>query len=132
MKASVKPIVLGSLIALSCGLASSAAQAQAKVSNGVLTDQKGMTLYTFDKDSAGKSACTGNCEKLWAPLTATGSSTASTGSSGSKDYTIIQRDDGTKQWAYKGKPLYTFSRDKKPGDKTGDNFANGIWHVAKP
>ncbi len=132
MKVRLNRIVLGSLLALSVGLAATEARSQAKISNGVLTDQKGMTLYTFDKDTPGKSVCTGNCEKLWAPLTATDSSTASTGSSGSKDYTVIQRDDGMKQWAYKGKPLYTFTRDQKPGDKTGDNFANGIWHIAKP
>ncbi len=47
------------------------------------------------------------------------------------DWTIIDRTDGTKQWAYKGKPLYTFVQDKKPGDMTGDGKANGAWHVAK-
>ena len=40
------------------------------------------------------------------------------------------RDDGGKQWAYKGKPLYTWSKDAKAGDKTGDDV-NNIWHVAK-
>jgi predicted lipoprotein with Yx(FWY)xxD motif len=39
------------------------------------------------------------------------------------------RDDGSRQWAYEGKPLYHWSKDKSPGDKTGDNF-NGMWHVA--
>jgi predicted lipoprotein with Yx(FWY)xxD motif len=36
------------------------------------------------------------------------------------------------QWAYKGKPLYTFAKDTKPGDTTGDGFLNGAWHIAKP
>ena len=44
---------------------------------------------------------------------------------------IITRDDGGKQWAYKGKPLYLWAKDAKPGDKTGDGF-NNVWHVAKP
>jgi predicted lipoprotein with Yx(FWY)xxD motif len=48
------------------------------------------------------------------------------------DYTIITRDDGTKQWAYKGRALYTWKNDKKPSDITGDGFLNGAWHIAKP
>jgi predicted lipoprotein with Yx(FWY)xxD motif len=40
--------------------------------------------------------------------------------------------DGNKQWAYKGHPLYTWKDDKKPGDITGDGFANGVWHIAQP
>ena len=44
---------------------------------------------------------------------------------------MITRDDGSKQWAYKGKPLYTWAKDTKPGDKTGDGF-NNAWRVAKP
>ena len=46
-------------------------------------------------------------------------------------YTVIDRTDGTKQWAYKGKPLYLFAKDAKPGDRTGDNVRD-IWHVVKP
>jgi len=121
----------GLLLANILGCFSTFAWSQAMVSNGMLTDQSGKTLYTFDKDTTGKSACTGNCEKLWQPLAATSSGTASTGSSADKDYTVINRDDGTKQWAYKGKPLYTFSKDEKPGDKNGDNF-NSVWHIATP
>jgi predicted lipoprotein with Yx(FWY)xxD motif len=47
-------------------------------------------------------------------------------------YTIITRDDGSNQWAYKGRPLYTWKDDKKPGDITGDGFLNGAWHIAQP
>ncbi len=49
----------------------------------------------------------------------------------SGDWTIVTRDDGGKQWAYKGKPVYLWAKDQKPGDKTGDGF-NSVWHVAKP
>lgn len=44
----------------------------------------------------------------------------------------LERDDGSRQWAYKGKPLYTFAKDAKPGDITGDGFLNGAWHLAMP
>ena len=92
----------------------------------VLIDDKGMTLYVFEKDSAGKSACNGPCAGNWPPLMAT------TSSSAVGDYTIITRDDGSKQWAYKGRPLYTWHNDKAPGDISGDGFLNGAWHIAKP
>jgi len=94
-----------------------------KASDGTMTDAKGMTLYVFDKDSGGKSACNGPCAANWPPLAAP----ADAGAQG--DWTVITRDDGSKQWAYKGKPVYRWSKDAKPGDKTGDNF-NNVWHVA--
>lgn len=95
-----------------------------KGANGVWVDAKGMTLYTFDKDSGGKSACNGPCATNWPPLMA-GADAKAAG-----DWTIVTRDDGGKQWAYKGKPLYTWSKDSKPGDMTGDNV-NNVWHTAK-
>ena len=51
---------------------------------------------------------------------------------GAGDWTVVVRDDGLKQWAYKGKPVYTWVKDTKPGDTTGDGFNNGVWHIAKP
>ena len=96
-----------------------------KVEGGVLTNSSGMSLYTFDKDTGGKSACTGSCATNWPPLLAGASDKAS------GDYSIITRDDGAKQWAYKGKPLYLWSKDQKPGDTTGDG-RNNTWHLAKP
>ena len=114
-----------SLIALTT--AAWAADAPVKVADGVLVGANGMTLYTFDKDAAGsgKSACNGPCATNWPPLAAAAGDTAG------GDYSIITRDDGAKQWASKGKPLYFWSKDQKVGDKTGDGL-NGVWHVAKP
>jgi predicted lipoprotein with Yx(FWY)xxD motif len=107
-------------------VASSMAAAQpAKTADGVLTGPNGMTLYTFDRDSGGKSACNGSCVGNWPPLMAAAGDTAS------GDYSIITRDDGAKQWAYKGKPLYYWSKDTKPGDKTGDGMGN-MWKAARP
>ena len=81
-----------------------------------------MTLYVFDKDADGKSMCNAKCAENWPPLVADGAA--------SGDFTVITRDDGKKQYAYKGKPLYYWSKDQKPGDKTGDGV-NNVWHVAK-
>jgi predicted lipoprotein with Yx(FWY)xxD motif len=92
----------------------------------VLTDDKGLTLYVFDKDSGGKSACNGQCADNWSPLMAIAASKPM------GDYSVITRDDGSKQWAYKGHPLYTWKDDKKAGDITGDGRLNGAWHIAQP
>ena len=100
--------------------------APTKVMDGVLTNSAGMTLYTFDKDTAGsgKSVCNGPCAANWPPLLAAADAKAR------GDYSIITRDDGTKQWAYKGKPLYLWVKDSKPGDRTGDGF-NNAWRLAR-
>ena len=90
-----------------------------------LVDAKGMTLYTFDKDAGGKSACSGKCAQNWPPLMADASAAAPPG------FSIVTRGDGTKQWAYKGKPLYGWVKDKKPGDASG-NGVNNLWHIARP
>ncbi|MDF3076020.1 MAG: hypothetical protein K0S54_3687 [Alphaproteobacteria bacterium] len=116
--------------ALALGLLAGCADEPAKVAENakgkILTDSKGMTLYTFDRDTAGKSACNGQCAVNWPPLMVAANSTAS------GDWTVVTRDDGSKMWAYKGKPLYTWIKDTKPGEMTGDGVANNTWHVAKP
>jgi predicted lipoprotein with Yx(FWY)xxD motif len=116
------------LCAASGAFAQGAAPAKsADTSKGkTLVDAKGMTLYTFDKDTGGKSACNGPCATSWPPLTAAANAKAS------GDWAIVARDDGSSQWAYKGKPLYAWSKDTKPGDVTGDGLLNGAWHVAVP
>ena len=90
----------------------------------VFADAAGMTLYTFDKDSAGVSNCYDACAAMWPPFKSDAMAKA-TG-----DWTIVGRKGGGNMWAYEGKPLYTYSKDKKPGETTGDGVG-GIWHVAK-
>lgn len=90
----------------------------------IFTDAKGMTLYTYDKDAKGKSNCYDKCAANWPPLKA---------EAGAKDeggWTVVNRTDGSKMWAYDGKPLYTFVKDKKAGDTAGDGVAD-VWHIAK-
>ncbi len=107
--------------------ASMVAAEPTKLANGVLTGPNGMTLYTFDKDTAGSgtSVCNGPCATNWPPLMAADTDKAQ------GDYTVVVRDDGGKQWALKGKPLYYWVKDTKPGDTTGDGVLK-IWHTAKP
>jgi predicted lipoprotein with Yx(FWY)xxD motif len=96
----------------------------AKFEGGLLVNPAGMTLYTFDKDAAGsgKSTCNGPCAVNWPPLKATDADHAS------GDWSIAVRDDGSKQWAHMGKPVYLWIKDQKPGDKTGDGVLK-VWHV---
>lgn len=119
------------LAALTAGGASASTStpgtpAEVQVVSGVLAGKNGMTLYTFDKDTAGsgKSVCNGPCATNWPPLMA-GETTPS------GDYSVITRDDGQKQIAYKGKPLYFWIKDTKPGDTTGNGF-NNVWRTATP
>ena len=101
-----------------------AADAPATVSDGVYVGANGMTLYTFDKDTPGISACTGSCAERWPPAAATAADQPA------GDLTIIKRPDGSLQWADSGKPLYLYQDDHKPGDVAGDG-KGGVWHVVK-
>ena len=99
--------------------------AAVKVAGGMFTDAKGMSLYTFDNDKeANKSACAGNCLNNWPVLKAEASD------KDMGDWKVIARDDGAKQWAYKGKPLYYFAMDKAAGNKAGEGRGM-VWHLAK-
>jgi predicted lipoprotein with Yx(FWY)xxD motif len=122
-----KSTLIALALAAVLGACASVASLPTKTADGVLTGPSGMTLYTFDRDAAGsgKSVCNGPCATNWPPLMAAASDQPS------GDYTIITRDDGSKQWAHKGKPLYFWAKDAKPGDKTGDGF-NKVWSVARP
>lgn len=92
-----------------------------------LADPKGMTLYTFDKDSKGVSTCTGTCATIW-PAYGPGSTAPATLPT---NITTLKRGDGSMQYAYKGMPLYYYSKDTKAGDLLGDGVG-GVWHLAKP
>lgn len=121
MKARFAPAAMATLFFLSTA---AVAQTGFKTSDGILVDDKGRTVYTFDKDTpnSGKSACNGECAALWPPVVPNGEANA--------PYSVVTRDDGSKQLAYKGKPLYLWVKDQKPGDRTGDGVKN-VWHVVK-
>lgn len=128
-------IRIASLSILATALTAACSMAQvnqtpppATAMDGVLVGPNQMTLYVFDRDAAGsgKSVCNGGCATNWPPLA------AAAGAASMGDWAVVTRDDGTKQWAYKGRPLYFWIKDTKPGDKTGDGFLNNTWHVAKP
>ena len=93
----------------------------------VLTDTNHKTLYAFteDKSSPNGSSCNNGCAIEWPPLLAEENDKAS------GDYTLVTRDNGDKQWAYRGIPLYRFVDDNIPGDTIGEDDES-IWYVAQP
>ena len=100
----------------------------------ILVNGSSQTLYLFEKDKNGKSACSGACAKAWPPLLTKGKPKAGTGAQASKLGTT-KRADGTTQVTYGGHPLYTFAPDKnKPGSTKGqgvDGFG-AEWYVVGP
>jgi predicted lipoprotein with Yx(FWY)xxD motif len=115
------------IIAAGLSLAAfSPALADMATANGdVLVNASGMTLYTFDKDEGGVSACYDKCAVAWPPLM------ADAGAAAEGEFTLTERKDGAMQWAYKGMPLYLWVKDTKTGDMTGDGV-NDVWHIARP
>jgi len=89
----------------------------------VLTGSNDMTLYIFDNDTPGVSNCYDTCAERWPPLFAADDAVPE------GDFTVVERTDGTKMWAYKGMPLYFWVEDMAPGDITGDGVG-GVWHLA--
>jgi predicted lipoprotein with Yx(FWY)xxD motif len=91
----------------------------------VLTNDKGLTVYTFAADSPGKSNCYGDCASYWPPVTGSPSAPGISGTFGT-----TTRTDGTKQVTWNGHPLYTYVGDSSPGQANGNNLNlnGGVWH----
>lgn len=91
-----------------------------------LVDLNGMTLYYYERDTTGKTSnCNGKCVESWVPLPATADAKAV------GDFTVINRNDASKMWAYRYRPLYTSPADKAPGEANG-NATTLQWRVARP
>jgi predicted lipoprotein with Yx(FWY)xxD motif len=130
MKMTESIVLAAIILSLSAPVAIAQMSMPAKVGDTAkgkaLVDEHGMTLYTFDRDDTpGKSNCGGKCAGNWPPLT------AAADAANMNDWTVIVRGDGSKQWAYKGKPLYRWMGDKRPGDIDGDGRFD-VWHIAVP
>ncbi|HYA37687.1 MAG TPA: hypothetical protein VEI74_05390 [Candidatus Methylomirabilis sp.] len=113
------------LATLATALTANVAIAQSVTeANGILTDASGRALYTSDKDASNKSNCNDGCAATWPPfLVKEGDRTPA-------NFSVITRDDGTKQWALNGKPLYFFAADVQAGEAKGDR-KGGVWHVIR-
>jgi predicted lipoprotein with Yx(FWY)xxD motif len=151
MKRSLASIAAGTavvaLVAAGCGgsnKSSGASQSSTQVSSKsgaavslrstglgkVLVGPNGRTLYLFEKDKGGKSACSGACASEWPPLTVTGKPAAGSGVDAAK-LSVTKRSDGKSQVVYSGHPLYFYIGDSKPGDTNGQglNAFGAEWYV---
>lgn len=120
---------LGFALLALAGIGSSPmALAQPKVAGAQLVSRTGLTLYTFDNDVAGsgRSVCNAPCSNLFRPYI------VEPGARPQGEVSVITRDDGTRQWVWKGKPLYLWVDDKKPGQAGGEGINHNTWHVARP
>ncbi|OZG74350.1 hypothetical protein BTA51_04885 [Hahella sp. CCB-MM4] len=91
----------------------------------VFANAQGMTLYTFTKDGESVSNCYDGCAGSWPPFLAKADAKIW------GDFTVIERKDGTYQWAYKNQPLYTWVGDRQSGDTTGHGVGS-VWFAAQP
>ena len=99
--------------------------------SGVLLDDQGFTLYTFDNDTPDSSACTDDCTADFAPLTVPSAQLLTFGLGlTAADFSTFTRDDGTTKVAYRHQPLYSYAGDENPGDMLGDGIG-GVRHIAR-
>ncbi|HEY2054475.1 MAG TPA: hypothetical protein VGH14_11125 [Solirubrobacterales bacterium] len=117
-------------MALARGSKTGAAEATARsLHKTVLTNTKGLTLYTLTGETGGKFICTGSCLKLWPPLLVA----AGTKPKGPVKLGTIKRPEGKTQVTFKGMPVYTFSGDSKKGEANGEGLKDvGVWHAVTP
>lgn len=93
----------------------------------IIVDDRGFTLYVFDKDTGTQSTCVDSCAKLWPPAAAAGTPTAGAGVDATKLSTIT-RTDGTTQLVYNGHPLYRYAADTAAGETNGQGVGS-VWYV---
>lgn len=95
----------------------------------VLTNTKGLTLYTLTGEKNGKFICTGACLSTWPPLLVA----AGTKPKGPVALGTIKRPEGKTQVTFRGMPVYTFSGDSKKGEANGEGLKDfGVWHAVTP
>ena len=95
----------------------------------VLTNTKGLTLYTLSGETNGKFICTGACLRTWPPLLVA----AGTKPKGPVKLGTIKRPEGKIQVTYRGMPVYTFSGDSRKGEANGEGLRDvGVWHAVTP
>ncbi|HEX6663819.1 MAG TPA: hypothetical protein VF025_09105 [Gaiellaceae bacterium] len=94
----------------------------------ILVDSRGRTLYMFEKDRNGRSACNGACPVSWPPLISAGKARPGSGLRSSM-LGLTRRADGRRQVTYAGHPLYTFALDMRAGQTAGEGVKafGGSW-----
>lgn len=100
----------------------------------VFANAKDLPFYIFDKDEPNKSNCYDECAALWPPAV------AAEGVQPVGSWSVLERSDGIRQWAFAGMPLYTYTEDDAPSSRGGMSMygggggpkghdVDGVWHV---
>jgi len=121
-----RTLIAAALLAVSASAAQAGAliAVNSDISEVIASADSGLTLYTFRNDSRDTSNCYGDCANAWPPFLAPASAQAEGG------LKIIDRRDGSRQYALNGKPLYFWAGDSRTGDATGDGVG-GVWDVVR-
>ena len=123
--------LMRSAVTLAAGGRSTHAAALVKAASAkLLVDAQGMTLYVFAPDKRNKSVCYGKCAAFWPPaLVSKGTNVPATMPGITGKLGVALRTGGARQLTFDGAPLYTFVKDKKPGDMTGQGLdvSGGYW-----
>jgi predicted lipoprotein with Yx(FWY)xxD motif len=100
----------------------------------ILTDGDGMTLYMFDADQPGESACYDACAEAWPPVVIESDPEVEGEAVNTTLFGVIPRTDGQTQLTYNGHPLYYYATDEAPGDVQGHQVegAGGLWTAISP
>jgi predicted lipoprotein with Yx(FWY)xxD motif len=126
---AIAVLALAAVLAISSAAGASTKTVKTGHAEGktVLVNRAGRTLYSLSAETNGRFICTSGCVSTWHPLTVRHGQKAT----GAHSLGTIRRPDGKTQVTYKGKPLYTFAGDQKPGDAKGEGFKDvGVWHAA--
>lgn len=86
----------------------------------LIVNKDGYSVYTWDGDEPNKSNCQGDCLTAWTPVPAPENVTERGA------WTTFERSSGVKQWAFRGKPLYTYNYDRGERSFTGADVSG--WH----
>ena len=129
------PLALAGLVSLGSSFGAQARTTAALVKTTparMLVDARGMTLYVFAPDKKNQSVCYGSCAQFWPPvIVPTGTTVPTTMAGITGKFGATKRTNGKRQLTFDGAPLYTFVRDKKPGQMTGQglDIAGGYWWI---
>ena len=87
----------------------------------------GAAFYTYDRDRPNTSTCLDKCAEIWVPVYPSARNPADIGTT----WKLVNRPDGTQQWAYNGRPLYTFGYAENAPSPTAKDTADH-WHKLEP
>ena len=85
-----------------------------------LLNDKNYSIYMSDRDGPNKSNCDEQCARTWIPMLAPASAQTR------GEWSVFERSPGVRQWAFRKRPLYSYSLDYDIRSLKGSDEAG--WH----